>query len=227
MLQISTSSALLAAAVLIACGPAPSGVDAKVISRDAGRYDHALPDHAAGDSRVDDRSAVDRPGDAAASDAVLRDAATSDQAAGDSWQPDGLLLHDAIARDATPFNGPYQAEGLPKLIEDAAINNAARATDTLIYARDNAATPFVDVYVTIDHADSHDLVVQLIPASGNTSQLFSGDSCVSGNCPRPLLIDTRLSVSGSTLGNWVLRVTDRFTGQTGMLQAYQLTFSRF
>jgi len=216
MFRISTYSALAGAVALLACGPEPSGVDAKVVVHDAGRYDHALPDHAlpdraVADSPVRDRVAVDTVVDAMGTDSV---------------RPDGVLLHDAIARDASAFTGPYQAAGLPKVIEDAAINNSARSTDTLIYARDNAATPFVDVYVTISHSDSHDLVVQLIPAAGNMSQLFSGDSCASGSCPNPLIIDTRLTVSGSTLGNWVLRITDRYTGQTGLLQAYQLTFAR-
>ncbi|MBN2360516.1 MAG: proprotein convertase P-domain-containing protein [Deltaproteobacteria bacterium] len=218
MWRISTSSALGAALALAACGPVPTtGVDAELPRRDVGGYDQARPDAAHADAIAD----AGRPDRAIPTDsAPTPDAARPDLALPDQAAPDSARL------DATLWYGPYQAAGLPKVLADA-VDNSPRSTDTIITVPDSLGSAFVDVYVAIVHDDSHDLVVTLIPPAGSSSELFGGDSCTSGSCPYSLLIDrTGLTVTGSTLGDWVLRVTDRYSGQTGMLQTFQLTFAR-
>ncbi len=221
----------LALLVLSACGPSPTTTDATVSSpesgwsdtgSDAGQLDSATTDSAVADSATPDTTQPDAAvGDSAVADSASPDSASSDSAAPDTAQPDSAQLDSAPA-DATVFYGPYAASGLPKIINDAT-GGSSELTMGVISVPSALTVDFADVHVEIAHGDSGDLLVELVPVQGAGEVLYNGDSCSSG-CDANVVIDQRVNVYGPTNGNWVLRITDRYPSQSGVLQSFTINF---
>jgi len=234
---------LLVSALLVslnACGPAPSNTDAALPYRpqDAARLDMAVADQSAPDTAAtSDAGVVDsaRPdssgggSDSARPDSssTTPDSAAPDSAAPDSAQPDSSAPDSGEPDQGSLFYGPYMAPGLPRTITDAT-SSSPSSTNTVITVPVELGAAFVDVHFEIAHPEVSDLAVFLIaPPPSSAVELYPTalDSCDPGTCPNPLVRDRLLiPVQGETQGDWVLRVTDRFQTQTGLLQSYTVAF---
>lgn len=223
----------LLTAGLLSCGPSPTVGDAGLVqtpARDATRSDAYSIDNAPHDAEGDESGARDRVvADGPRQDAWFPDSAAFDQGRDAAPAADVAPLPDASRADVPVFFGPYltAAGVLPKFIADAESNGSPRSTDTAIVVPSPVPAQFVSAYATIAHADPGDLVVQLIPPLGATTQLFNGDSCNNPTpCSTSFIIDvSRIAITAGTQGSWILHITDRRQSQTGTLQTYSLSFA--
>ncbi len=217
---------------LLACSPTPAIQDAASNRRDAGRADNATATDAtprdvmlasdrdqATDSTRDDHSLQPdvQPPDVLQPDTAMADATQPDTMPADSAQP------DTAPTDAYVFYGPFSAGNLPRPIRDAD-NNGSQLTLVAITVPSSLNANFVDFHVEIQHQDSRDLLVEVLPPTGAGASLYNGQNCTQ-NCSDNLVLEQREPVYNDTQGNWVLRVTDRNPGSTGTILVFSVGFA--
>lgn len=194
-----------------------------MLADSAMRDNMLVADRALNDAAILDNSSFDT----GHADAGPTDLQQSDRAVSDLSQPDSTIADtrrpDTSPTDAYVFYGPFAASNLPRPIMDAD-NSGSKMTMVAITVPASLNSNFVDFHVEIQHQDSRDLLVEVLPPTGSGATLYDGRSC-SENCSATLVLEQRENVYNDTQGNWVLRVTDKNPGSTGTINVFTIGFA--
>lgn len=121
----------------------------------------------------------------------------------------------------TPTDQFYKSGNINLSIPD---NSAAGRTSTISVDKHNLVAEHVQIKINITHTYSSDLGVELTSPSGTTSKLMNINSGIVGGNLTNLTLGSNAFYGERISGTWTLKVIDGFSGDTGTIINWGLTF---
>lgn len=126
-----------------------------------------------------------------------------------------------IKYTATPTGEYYTSGAINLSIPD---NSSSGRSSTIAVNDHNLEIEHVQVNVNITHTYRADLGIELTSPSGTVNKIMNINSGISGSNFTNLKLGSNAFYGERARGNWTIKVVDGFSGDTGILQNWSLTF---